>query len=290
MSLLLVSGKIYLCENCEKTTKVEYSGGAQYTQIGDELVSYQLQLSEQLGQPNENPEKQGFYLYDICLCEKCFTSFIQPKLTEQELLAIKIFELYQALMDERDRIIDKFDVNSNGPMEEIFSELSTEDFCEIGFNPNDIDPNLLTKTKKRKVGKFLHNNREGVEAWIFDKLMSNSKYETVIEDHNLKCKRKFEYYEIDKFKNSIVTTYHKKNISMPENLNPYIICEFSVREPFDKTEKNYVYYQYEVDLYELFNETPILKDELKDCVGRGLNKLFSDRVMTMLNESCREGW
>ncbi len=74
MSLMLVSGKQFICENCKKVVLIEYKDGAQMTQIGDDNVHKQMELSQQFGQINDNPNQDGYYLYDIGLCSDCFAA------------------------------------------------------------------------------------------------------------------------------------------------------------------------------------------------------------------------
>ena len=66
MSFMVVSGKQFMCSDCEKIVQIEYEGGAQMTQIGDLSVMEQIQLSEQFGSEFDS------YLYDIGICNECF--------------------------------------------------------------------------------------------------------------------------------------------------------------------------------------------------------------------------
>ena len=57
MSWLLVRGKTYVCDSCDCRLNVDYEGGAQMTQIGDENIEAQIEVSERLGQGADNPEE-----------------------------------------------------------------------------------------------------------------------------------------------------------------------------------------------------------------------------------------
>jgi len=72
MSWLNVRGEIYICKECESKIQVEHGGGPQMTQVGDDNVYVQHELSKRLGQPLTNPEEEGYYFYLPGSCESCF--------------------------------------------------------------------------------------------------------------------------------------------------------------------------------------------------------------------------
>ena len=94
MSFLLVAGKIFVCQKCQKLITIEYEGGALLTQIGDENVMQQSEYSQHMKQPNSNPDEQGHFLYDIGLCTSCY--HVQNSRSDQ-LKNEEIFEITNSI-------------------------------------------------------------------------------------------------------------------------------------------------------------------------------------------------
>ena len=153
MSFMTVRGKIFICSQCEKSLTIEYQGGAQMTQIGDMEVYRQQELSQQLGQLSADPEREGYYLYDIGLCAECYTDVSREINSDREK---KVFSLIDSLNEKKKSYLDD--------IEEIISSISMKLIYQW-------DLNMLQSILGKKLGALLN-----------DKHMAKSKREKQIRD------------------------------------------------------------------------------------------------------------
>jgi hypothetical protein len=65
----------------QKNLQVDYQSSPSLTAIGDIGVHRQLEYSRIFGQPTDNPDAEGYYIYDFGFCETCYRKYIfQPNI------------------------------------------------------------------------------------------------------------------------------------------------------------------------------------------------------------------
>lgn len=223
MSFLLVSGKIWHCDACGADLRVDYEGGAQFTQIGDEAVFEQMELAQRLGQPADDPEREGFYLHDAMVCPDCRAG-LAPEESARADAALVLLGMLEATFESRDA---RFGEIAGG-----LADLSDNDWRELLGKP-EFDElagrSLLPAKKLRKLNAFFQNHRclDKFLAARLARIGPGSELETRLGDtaafaeaHGLaepfEVLRPFESWQ-------------------PENLNPYIRAEMTVRTPVATT-------------------------------------------------------
>jgi len=128
MSWLLVRGKIFICENCNREIKIKYKDGAQFTQIGDINIYTQLEYSKKLGQLCKNPDEEGYYLYDFGICENCIHKILSKEAFEANM---KILELIHQLFTLKNIVFQKLNEIIENNKEAIFNNIDYKKIYEL---------------------------------------------------------------------------------------------------------------------------------------------------------------
>ena len=242
MSFLLVSGKQYHCSTCGAKHLVEFEGGPQYTQIGDFAVMDEKQLAQEYGQPNANPDEEGYYLYDFITCAACRANQVKddPEKADAAIELIRMIGLASMERDQRLREIAASFIQSLNPItDETWRELLGEEaFQELN------DSTLLPAKKQHKLDTLLVNT-----CLARDFLQSRLK----AMKKELQAEPKpwanpiYEYAESHDLKGRMKLLYPRATWSS-ENLNQYIQTSFTVRHPVETSPHVLVYDEYKIDI------------------------------------------
>lgn len=242
MSFLPVSGKIYICDECDKHIRVEYEGGAQLTQIGDDNIREQMQISEKFNQPNKDPDTEGYYLYEIIICEDCYSK-IDENIRE---LLKEILDKYKSLITVRNETIKAIEIDlletASSTIETITPEEVENIFPEIKDELND--KRDTPKKRKGKINKFIrgYNTKEKVKELFYSSVDKNKSIEETFSGFNQQV------YDtanlLPEFDDDEFAVMQPKDIRDAENLNNHLQFETTIREPKHDTKAETVYITY----------------------------------------------
>ena len=287
MSFLPVCGKIYICSECEGHTQVLYDGGAQITQIGDDNIAELLNISEEIGQPNTDPDNDGYFLFDIIICSNCYEEINhETRKTMENIhsrtnhLISERAELVNTLSDDFIEInannIESMDINS---VCEIFPDITSE----IG------DKRDSPKKQKGKINKFVRSdkNKNIVKKAILEKIFRKPSTNDIISSYNTQVE---DYIEFMSQLNSDVLFYvHKRNIRDSENLNNYIQSPETTRNPSSDTKSMEVFNLNSIEV-EQFENMLISDDyfdgffeEEIDMENLDIDSITSDYILKAVN-------
>jgi hypothetical protein len=288
MSFLLVTGKIFSCDLCKKVIQVEYEMGPSLTQIGDMNIIQQMEYSKNLGQPNESPETNGYYLYDFGICEVCYKEQIYSKDPQLEEIKQMLINKYQNLISQKEACLIYI---STFLSENFERRIKTFIFDDVeSFLGERFDHDLGDKYAKPKKKRGLWNQyfqqkiRDKVIPYLANSALKDSKVSKIVENHNQSSENSW-VEQKDMFSENLVTIFFSNGcISMGENLNDYIEAESTVRFPVKDTPKANFYHQVEFDFD---NDEDIFLISQEDLIG-SLNediivKSFKDRIEGLLH-------
>jgi hypothetical protein len=287
MSFLLVSGKSFRCKICKHTIQVEYEGGPAMTQIGDFNVSQQLEYSKEFGQPNENPETDGYSLLDFGVCQECYQNnvFLKDQATEenkQKLLSgyDDLISKKYAFMEENLELFTKF-------ISEKIETFSLDDINIIAGQ--DFDPDLGDKyaSPKKKKGLFnayfQQNIRGRVVPYFLKCAFNDPDISQIVSDHNQSSKKQWK--ELRKlFSKKIISIHVPTLISQAENLNDYIQCESTVRYPTKDTPNVNFYHQVEFSLDNDIKSDFLIskKDISSSIINEYVENALKEKILGMI--------
>lgn len=232
MSFMLISGKIFFCNECNKTIRVEYKGGPQITQIGDLNIMNQLELSEQmkkLKQPNPHPEEQGYYLYEVGYCEKCYKKRVD---SDEKDKIQEFFKIIETLTKIRSKTITAIFKLLPEMIESAASKMTPDDMgAAIGspFDPYLGDRHALPAKRQRMIRAFIQDNSRSIESYLSKKVLEESSIAECIAkwEQSIEAKRN----RFNLLMDQISSVYIMKKTNAVENLNDFIISDNSVRKP-----------------------------------------------------------
>lgn len=254
MSFMLVTGKIFLCNVCQKRLKVNYEGGALYTQIGDNRIMQQQDIADSYKQPNPNPNEEGYYLYDIGLCENCWEVQVdggQKSMFEE---IVKIMNTNVALRDNTILIIEEMLPNLT---ENIACAMTIEDVKSAIATPIDLTlgDKHATLSKRQKLCKsFAQHHRDALENYIIDKSWMDSDIKEVVDNYNNAAQPLHD--RLKKLIGKSRILYYSKETNAAENLNGYILAETTVRKPVEGSPDELFLFEQEMeadDVVEMFD-------------------------------------
>jgi len=239
---MLVSGKRFVCTECNHTVEVHYEGGTLMTQIGDFEVMRQMQIQEELSD-------EGAYLYDFGLCTVCYEQNLPQELKDRvvqiDLLIDKLGEHYNTV---REKIAKHFEEL----LTKVEENLSFEDLSEItgGLNLETFIDTRQHKGKRRSPLKdFLREYSEEIEHAMLQKVWREVSIHSVTRQYTQ------ETHNIFKQLNDILSMdnsyYYHKDTDNTENLNDYIMTDTSVRVPVEGSASERFYYETSFDCKEI---------------------------------------
>jgi hypothetical protein len=287
MSFLLVSGKSFRCESCKHTIQVEYEGGAALTQIGDYRVSLQQEYSKEFGQPNDNPETEGYYLFDIGVCQECYQNniFLKDQSTEQN--KQKLLSGYDDLISKKDAFVEE-----NLELFTKFISEKIETFSLDNINiiaGKDFDPDLGDKyaSPKKKKGLFnayfQQNIRDRVVPYFLKCAFNDPDISQIVLNHNKSSKKQWKTLR-KPFSEKIISIHVPTLISQAENLNDYIQCESTVRCPTKDTPNVNFYHKVELSLNNDIKSDFLIskKDILDSIIYEYVENALKEKIQGMI--------
>ena len=232
MSLLMIQGKVYHCDQCGAFEKVEYEGGPQLTQIGDFGVILQKELNKKYLPDLFNPEKEGYYYHiEKCICDHCIDKM-------PDILVVKPEKVPSGIMKEWDAQIERFQNEGkeiaasyfHQTMEEITpDELKQLNPMKYMLIKQDLKRGDLEKAaEKQRI--FCAEIKNTLWNRFMNKMLESQEFKVTnqdLKDSLLVELRKLEdRIGIDCRK----THYSKLNIFGVNSLNPYVMYELSIRK------------------------------------------------------------
>jgi len=287
MSFLLVSGKSYLCEICNCTIQVEYEGGPALTQIGDYSVSQQLEYSKEFGQPNENPEIDGYYLLDIGVCQECYRNNILLKDQATEKNKQKLLSGYDDLISKKATFMEE---NMKLFTDFISKKIDAFSLDEINILiGEDFDPNLGDKYANPKKKKGLWNHyfqqeiRGKVVPYFLKCAFNDPAILKIVSVYNKSSKKQWNGLR-NLFSENIISVYVPIDISQAENLHNLIQCETTVRYPTKDTPNINFYHQGEFDMDDDIEGSFLISEEdISDSINEGdIEKALKEKIQGMI--------
>jgi hypothetical protein len=254
MSFLNVSGKIFICDMCNLMHKVEYEGGPQPTQIGDDNIFELLKLSEKLGQPNEDPEANGFYLYDYGICATCYKHNIYKANETSETAKNKIINCYNRLAAKKEEHLVSLAESFSVYFQHYIKHIQLADLEIIAGERIDKDLGDKHATPSKKKGKFnqlFHQKiKDKIIQFIIARFMKDDKTAKAIDQFNSSSGKNFAPLKALSMHN-IVDAFIPFKIAKPENLNNYVQSEYTIRHPVKNTPDLTIYHPVQIDIKEM---------------------------------------
>ena len=271
MSLLVVGGKTFICQECGHRVSVDYEDGAMMTQIGDLEVMYQQEIAEELNE-QQTLDDRGFYLYDFGVCKSCYEKLD----AETKKRSDKFNELYRSVDSLYRSAYTKVYDSFTKSMEQVVSNLTWNDISEMvgGVSKDDLIETRQHKGKRRSpLKQFIRNNSTKLEKAIIKRILKMSKIDAILSQYQEQSQNIFrEMKELLKANNIV---YYFKMTDEAENLNEYIVTDTSVRKPVAGSISEPFYYLIEVShstirkSYRLgMNEFYLSKDELEKVITK----------------------
>lgn len=245
MSWMLVRGKKFICNKCGKVTLVEYQGGALMTQIGDIEIMKQEHIAKELGE-NQNGEN-GYYLYDIGICENCYKTKINKSIQNR---CERVDALLQELQENLELLEKTFYENLPKVRDIIkWNEMAKE----LEIDTDSLIDRRENKSKKRTPLKtYIHNNADKLTYYIVKKTFEIPEVENFTA--NYLNKKNAIISEIDKLfrKDSFFRfnniCYYFKDTTKAENLNSHFLADTTIRVPRDDSPSEKFYFEYEINI------------------------------------------
>lgn len=280
MSFMVIRGKAYHCNTCEKEVKVEYQGGAQLTQIGDEYFQMQQELNKKYNNEAYEGDKEGYYFHiEGLICQECFDKSFRVKgdsniLKEQNHVA-DIGEIIDTYKEEIDNMVDDI-------LPDILSSIEFENLRYV--NEENYDEAVTSKafqvpSKRAKlIEEFIDENSEEVNDHIITKLRGhrdvmdlNNRYkEEVLEIRRSLLKLHEEMKE---------GFFQEHSVNEVDNLNPYLVNENTTKYPVESDlDYNFFSGPYELNISNLEDLTDDpnvldLLDQSETYFGYEIDKL-----------------
>lgn len=171
MSFMLICGKIFHCLNCGKEVRVDYKGGPLITQIGDFRIIEVLELSKIYGQPNSNPDMDGYFLHDVGLCESCY--ILKVDYIERE-RSREIFDLINQISTLRNKTQESISSLIPNIFNTVAFKMTVEDIQSAinnSFDPYLGDKHATPQKRRRLFNDFINRNKEVLTSYILKKTL-----------------------------------------------------------------------------------------------------------------------
>lgn len=178
-----VTGKIYVCVECQKTVKVDYEGGSQQTEIGVKGITRQLEFSQRFGQPNADPYTQGFYLYDLGTCSDCYESFVSSEDREHY---EQIFNLIEKVETKRELANHAIAPIAADAIRKVVSDLTLQDVGKAIGSRDDLPLAYknATETEKRQMNKrIVRNQTYLVRSYALNKAFAEAPLKQILDQY-----------------------------------------------------------------------------------------------------------
>lgn len=253
MAFMVIRGKAYHCNSCEKEVKVEYEGGAQLTQIGDEYVKIQKELNSKYNPKGYNGEGEGYYFHiEGLICQDCFD--------ENHRISGDINLLQEnSPMDDISDIIDLYKDNLDNLIEDILPDILMDiDLKDLRYlnekkYDNMVNSDFFKVLAKREqfIEDFVFEYSDQINEFIMEKIR---EHEEVLElNHKYR-------EETGKIKNFLLELndkvskgfFQERDVNEVDILNPYLANDNTTRYPV-KSELEYKFYSgpYELSMTNL---------------------------------------
>lgn len=285
MSFLNVAGKIYYCFQCKSTTRICFEGGPQLTQIGDLNIFEQMEISRKLGQPNSDPDREGYYLYDLVLCEKCYQQYLQ-KNGEQEKVIQPLVREFSKLINEKQRLIEYLVPEIKDMVAKQIHSFAVEELdnlLEEHFDKDFGDKHALPGKKKGKFNQlYTQSIRHKAIPYFLKTALADEKIDKAVSSY-LKMVETAWLEPTHKFRDEVVQTYVPSAIRRAENLNNYICYEATVRAPEATTPDLTVYHECELDFAYMNSQLALTAEDFeKEFVCSELIPVLKERLEKLL--------
>ncbi|MDP3114394.1 MAG: hypothetical protein Q8M98_06415 [Candidatus Cloacimonadaceae bacterium] len=271
MSWLQVKGKLFVCINCDKKLKVEYEGGNLSTLIGDDEVSNQLNYSEQFGQIESDPNKDGYYLYDFGVCSNCYNNAVSSDHKKYSITTIEHNanvqrakqQCYQLVLNE---VFSAIPAVIDQVTYETIVSLTNEE-----IHSADVHAKISDKHVEKRVKSYWHTYKDKLVSSYVELMIAMYVNRTIVSyvnevssllDSYSKKVIKLPFY------NSILI---EKKVSGPENLNNYIESPETTRFPVSETPYDVFYNQINYGLFSLYEDSKIDYDDIVSICSQSID-------------------
>jgi hypothetical protein len=250
MSFMFVKGKVYICEKCGYRLYVDYIGGSLYVHISDIEIMRQLEIAKELNE--QQSQEDGFYLYDIGICQNCYDKLDEIVKTN----SIKFIELISKVEEKHNQTYSILEKEIENFVKEAPNILKWEDISkaiERDVNIEELIDRRPIKSKKRSpIRRFIHQNAHQLSNYIIDYFLNTPNTIEILDNYKNSLAPILD--EIKKIIKETPTIYISKLTNVPENLNPVMVTDMSVRVPVENTKEELFYYPIEVNFDRIVEE------------------------------------
>ena len=265
MSFLMIQGKRFICQECKTEARVEYVGGSQMTQIGEDNIYLQQELSQKYGVKFDDS-----YLVDIGVCSDCFndekglkkTSIVSNLIDEITVIKQKyVTEIEDAIGSITDEIIFCMSVDE---LDKLYNKK---------LLPLLVDKHMSVSKRNKQIKAIIRQNRYEIERYIIDTAL-DGVFKDIVEKYNAQSSDKIT--ELKKLLCTGDNLYFSKQTDTPENLNNYISNDYTIRYPVEESASEIFYFNIEVDTLTLFESFNL--DSESYTLDTALEKLFTSTL------------
>jgi hypothetical protein len=256
MSFLFVKGIIYHCLQCGSSLQVEYEGGPMFTQVGEGGVFNFLQLEKKYkSNSGRDLYREPVYLHAEVICENCVDSsrIVSSKLVDKVdslwAIARKAGSIKKQFQNNVLKLIENSDIEWVKSVDrKSYEEMANHKYLLMPHVKNGQVVPIILGEKEKRIRQYISEISGNILESLFsafpqlkDNLLASvSKIRQKLESRMEEIKKKLP--------GEGTCFYVGEDITLPENMNPYIMTEWTVRVPEDKTPNVKCYTDIEIDM------------------------------------------
>jgi hypothetical protein len=288
MSFLYIKGKVYHCDTCGNSLKVEYQGGSKYTQIGDMNIIDQMELNQKYNSPDYDSEKYGYFFYfEDLICQDCFDKNYRKLDNINILSKDNPIDKFCYLKTNTDKLLKKL---IEDILNSLVNDISIEDLKTINnynYNQTILSKYFkLTFKKKELLNDFLCKSEKEIEQYFINMINEDARIIKLSKDYtNIISEITPEILSIIN-RNKENKYYYELNSSDTDNLNPYITTESSIRTPVE-LQKQYKLYEGPLEL-DFVNIKHNLNIASVDAMVKSFHNIYKENIKILEKSLCEK--
>ena len=244
MSFLTIKGKRFVCEACSKIITVDYEEPEITLLVGEIEMRHQHRLDERYRLPEDDPEDDASYIYEMGLCQHCWEEkmLAMDNLKERMQREEEIFDLIDSLTEQtrdcsRDirRVVQKEAVD-------IVRKMGDEDYIDFFQQQLTIlleDHTRTADKKMRAVRKLIKRYRKALSSLLVKEAIETEAVRDSVAVCREQNKPKIE--TLQKLLNEPLVYYESQQTNDPEILEGYFPSDCTIEVPKEESEEEYFY-------------------------------------------------
>jgi hypothetical protein len=243
-----VKGKKFHCTTCQSVVAVDYTGGTQPTQVSDPVIWRQNEVRTALGIQDD----EDHYLHTVGLCEAC----AEKRFAEvgDDATPFEVIERLEAAVDALHESASKH----GSALSKIYEEALHRCLHTLTLKDlEEVAPEAFAQTFKSKLYRLTNKRPQLIEEFLRAAKMPMDQTIDGLLDKDQELGRALASFksEIARSQSACIEAinqcrpwwYGVHKMSAPENLNPYIQTEDTVRWPIDGTPDKLFIFEHETD-------------------------------------------